>query len=93
MSDPQIALHVMRKKARHKYLAGLTERERIEEGLEQDWYTVAEAAEILGEHKKTVYGRIKRDEIKAARPSERKTRIHYTDLAAYMSKVGGQNSK
>ena len=63
----------------------MTRRERIEFDLEQEWYTVPEAAEELGEHPKTVYRRINRGEIKATRRSPRKTVIHYTDLAAYMS--------
>jgi excisionase family DNA binding protein len=64
---------------------GMTRRERIEDDLEQEWYTVPEAAEELGEHPKTLYRRIRNGEIKADTRRPRKTRIHYTDLAAYMS--------
>ena len=49
-----------------------------------------EAAEVLGEHPKTIYRRIRDGEIKAYRRSPRKIRIHYTDLAAYMIKEGGK---
>jgi excisionase family DNA binding protein len=70
-----------------------TRRERIEEGLEQEWYTVNEAAEELELHPKTVRKRIRDGKLKASRPSPRKTRIHYTDLGAYMSKEGGKKSR
>jgi excisionase family DNA binding protein len=63
----------------------MTRRELIEDDLEQEWYTVPEAAEELGEHPKTLYRRIRNGEIKADKRRPRKTRIHYTDLAAYMS--------
>jgi excisionase family DNA binding protein len=73
----------------------MSRRERIEDDLDQLWYTVPEAAEVLGEHPKTIYRRIKNGEIRANRPSPRKTRIFYTDLAAYMikEKVGGNLEK
>jgi len=67
-----------------------TRRERIEDGLEQEWYTVNEAAEELDLHPKTVRDRIHKGKLKASRPSPRKTRIHYTNLAAYMIKEGGE---
>jgi excisionase family DNA binding protein len=81
-----------REKLRRKYLSGLTRRERIEEDLEQEWYTVREAAEELGEHRKTTYRRIRNGEIKADTRRPRKTRIHHTDLAAYMTKESGRKS-
>ena len=71
----------------------MSRRERIEEDLDQWEYTVPEAAEVLGEHPKTIYRRIRDGEIKAYRRSPRKTRIHYTDLAAYMIKEGGKKSR
>lgn len=63
----------------------MTRRELIEDDLEQDWYTVPEAAEKLDEHPKTLYRRIRNGEIKADTRRPRKTRIYYKDLAAYMS--------
>ena len=71
---------------------GMTRRELIEDGLELEWYTVPQAAEELGEHPKIVYRRIRNGEIKASRPSPRKTRIHHTDLAAYMSRPAKRDS-
>jgi excisionase family DNA binding protein len=76
-------------KARRKHR---TRRERIEDGLELEWYTVPEAAEELGEHRKTTYRRIRNGEIKADTRRPRKTRIHYTDLAAYMSQRAKKDS-
>ena len=70
----------------------MTRRELIEDALEQEWYTVNEAAEELGLHPKTVRKRIRERKLKASRPSARKTRIHYTDLAAYLSKPVKSNS-
>ncbi len=64
---------------------GKTRRERIEDGLDQEWYTVLEAAEVLDEHPKTLYERIRKGEIVADTRRPRKTRIHYTDLAKFMS--------
>jgi excisionase family DNA binding protein len=64
----------------------MSRRERIEEDLEQEWYTVDEAAEELDLHSKTVLKRIREGKLKASKPSPRKTRIHYTDLARYLSK-------
>jgi excisionase family DNA binding protein len=71
----------------------MSRRERIEDDLDQLWYTVPEAAEVLGEHPKTIYRRIKNGEIKANRPSPRKTRILSADLAAYLDKEGGEKSR
>jgi excisionase family DNA binding protein len=76
-------------RAQRKYM---TRRERIEDGLELEWYTVDEAAEELDLHPKTVRSRLREGKLKASRPSPRKTRIHYTDLAAYMSRLAGSNS-
>jgi excisionase family DNA binding protein len=76
-------------RARRKYR---TRRERIEEDLELVWYTVPEAAEELGEHPKTTYRRIRNGEIKADTGRPRKTRIHHTDLAAYMSRLVKKDS-
>jgi len=70
----------------------MSRRERLEDDLDQLWYTVPEAAEVLGEHPKTIYRRIKNGEIRANRPSPRKTRILYSDLAAYIDKEGGEKS-
>ncbi len=58
----------------------------IKEGLQKEWYTVPEAAEILKEHPKTVYQRVRAGGIRASRPSPRKTRIHKQDLLAYLRK-------
>jgi excisionase family DNA binding protein len=94
MSDPWIERELLRRQRLHrKMVKGMTLRERIEEELDQFWCTVPEAAEELGEHPKTVYERIRRGEIKATRQSPRKTRIHYTALAAYMSKRTGDQQK
>jgi len=71
----------------------MSRRERIEAELDQLWFTVPEAAEVLGEHPKTLYRRIKNGEIKANRPSPRKTRILYTDLAAYIAQESGGKSR
>ena len=79
--------------ARRKAMSRLPRRQRIEEELNQWWYTVPEAAEVLGEHRKTIYRRIRDGEIKANRPSPRKTRIFYTDLAAYIDREGGNKSR
>ena|SRR5829696_1369152 len=76
--------------AQRKANSRLPRRLRLEEELDQWWYTVPEAAEILREHPKTIYRRIRRGEIKASRPSPRKIRIFYTDLAAYMVGEGGK---
>ncbi len=93
MSDRGIERELLlQERLRRKSVKNMTRRERIEFDLEQEWYTVAEAAEELEEHPKTVYRRINQGEIKAVRPSPRKTRIHYTDLAAYMSKDARRNS-
>jgi len=78
--------------ARRRAQRGLSRRERIEEDLEQEWYTVPEAAEKLGEHPKTLYRRIRNGEIKVDKRRPRKTRIHYTDLAAYMSPLAKRGS-
>lgn len=78
--------------ARRKANSRLPRRQRLEEELDQWWYTVPEAAEVIGEHPKTTYGRIRRGEIKAHRPSPRKTRIYYTDLAAYLFEESGRKS-
>jgi excisionase family DNA binding protein len=78
--------------ARHKANSRLPRRQRIEAELDQWEYTVPEAAEVLGEHPKTVYRRIRDGEIKASRRSPRKTRIYYTDLAAYIAKESGKKS-
>jgi excisionase family DNA binding protein len=51
--------------ARRKANSRLSRRERIEEELDQWEYTVPEAAEVLGEHPKTIYRRIKNREIRA----------------------------
>jgi excisionase family DNA binding protein len=64
----------------------MSRRELIEEDLDQEWYTVDEAAEELDLHPKTVRQRIREGKLKASQPSPRKTRIHYTDLARYLSK-------
>jgi excisionase family DNA binding protein len=64
----------------------MSRRELIEEDLEQEWYTVDEAAEELDLHPKTVRKRIREGNLKASKPSPRKTRIHYTDLARYLSR-------
>jgi excisionase family DNA binding protein len=77
-------------KARRKHRS---RRERIEDGLEQEWYTVPEAAEILRLSTKRVYQLIREGELDYSKPSPRKTLIHYTDLAKYMSKKGGKNFK
>jgi excisionase family DNA binding protein len=77
-------------KARRKHRS---RRERIEDGLEQEWYTVPEAAEVLRMSTKWVYERIRKGELDYSKPSPRKTHIHYTDLAKYMSKKGGKNVK
>ena len=69
--------------ARRRAQRGLSRRERIEEDLEQEWYTVDEAAEELAVHPKTVRKYIREGKLKASRPSPRKTRIYYTDLARY----------
>ena len=61
-------------------------RQWVEEGLDREWYTVPEAATILGEHQKTVYNRISRGELQASKPSPRKTRVHKTDLVNYLLK-------
>jgi excisionase family DNA binding protein len=71
--------------AKRRAQRGLSRRERIEEDLEQEWYTVDEAAEELDVHPKTVRRRIHEGKLKASQPSPRKTRIHYTDLAKYLS--------
>jgi excisionase family DNA binding protein len=62
-------------------------RKAIEDHLAQNWYTVPEAATLLEEHPKTVYARIRAGEIRASRPSPRKTRIHKQDLVAYLMRV------
>jgi excisionase family DNA binding protein len=76
--------------ARRKANSRLSRRERIEEELDQWEYTVPEAAEVLGEHPKTIYRRIKNREIKATKRSPRKTRILSTDLAAYIVQESGK---
>lgn len=58
----------------------------IKESLPKEWYTVPQAAAFLGEHPKTVYQRVRNGEIRASRPSPRKTRIHREDLIAYTRK-------
>ena len=75
--------------ARRMALSGLSRRERIEEDLGQEWFTVKQAAEELGLHEKTVRNHIHEGKLKASRPSPRKTRIYYTDLAEYMDKNVG----
>ncbi len=59
-------------------------RTAIEKGLPSEWYTVPQAAAILKQHPKTVYERVRRREIRASKPSPRKTRIHKTDLVNYL---------
>ena len=82
MYDDVMRFEVARRKASRR----LSRKERIEDELEQEWYTVDEAAEELDMHPKTVRKRIREGKLKASRPSPRKTRIHYTDLARYLSK-------
>jgi excisionase family DNA binding protein len=60
-------------------------RALIEASLDQEWYTVGEAARVLGEHPKTVYKRIQNRELSVSQPSPRKIKIHRSDLAAYLS--------
>jgi excisionase family DNA binding protein len=72
--------------AKRRAFSELPLRIRIEEDLEYEWYTVDMAAEELDLHPKTVRKRIREGKLKASRPSERKTRIHYSDLAAYKSR-------
>jgi excisionase family DNA binding protein len=71
---------------RHWYLGWESDARRadIEASLDKDWYTVEEAAKVLGEHPKTVRKRVREGEIKASRPSPRKTKIHKRDLADYL---------
>ena len=57
-------------------------------GVGKDWYTVKEAAQLLGVHPKTVRKRVREGEIKASRPSPRMTRIHKRDLADYLNRTG-----
>jgi excisionase family DNA binding protein len=71
----------------------MTRRELIEDGLDQEWYTVREAAEVLRLSTKRVYELIRNGELDYSKPSPRKTFIHYSDLAKYMSKKGGKNFK
>jgi excisionase family DNA binding protein len=78
--------------ARHKANSRLPRRQRIEAELDQWEYTVPEAAEVLGEHPKTIYRRIRDGEIKVIKRSPRQTRIFYTDLAAYIVGEGGKKS-
>jgi excisionase family DNA binding protein len=77
-------------RARRKYM---TRRERIEGDLEYEWYTVPEAAEVLRLSTKRVYQLIREGKLEYSQPSPRKTLLHYSDLAAYMSKKGRKNSK
>jgi excisionase family DNA binding protein len=62
--------------------------QQIEGSLTKDWYTVAEVAELLNAHEKTVRGWIRGGQLKATRPSPRKTRIWRSDLVAYMARRG-----
>jgi len=59
---------------------------QIEESLNQERYTVREAAEVLRCHEKTVRQWIREGRLRAMRPSPRKTIILKGDLAAYMAK-------
>ena len=61
---------------------------QIESTLAKDFYTIAEAAEILEVHRKTIEGWIRSGELKATRPSPRKTRIWKSDLVAYLVRRG-----
>jgi excisionase family DNA binding protein len=71
----------------------MSRRERIEDDLEQEWYTVPEAAEELRQSTKSVYKLIRNGELDYSKPSPRKTLLHFSDLAKYLSKKGGKNSK
>jgi excisionase family DNA binding protein len=84
--DDVMRFEAAREAARIRSRRGLSLRERIEDDLEQEWYTVDEAAEELDLHPKTVRARIREGKLKASRPSPRKTRIHYTSLTSYLSK-------
>jgi DNA-binding NtrC family response regulator len=56
--------------------------------LEQERFTVAEAAEIAGVHVKTLRKHIKQDKLTVSQPSARKTWVHKRDLAAYLCRGG-----
>jgi excisionase family DNA binding protein len=62
---------------------------RIEDSLTKDWYTIAEVADLLKVHRKTDESWIKGGQLKATRPSPRKTRIWKRDLAVYLAKRDG----
>ena len=83
--------YAAQEKARRKTMTSL--RERIEDGLEQEWYTVPEAAKVLRLSTKRVYQLIREGKLEYSQPSPRKTLLHYSDLAQYMSKKGQKNSK
>jgi excisionase family DNA binding protein len=71
----------------------MSRRERIEDDLEYEWYTVPEAAKVLRLSTKRVYQLIREGKLEYSQPSPRKTLLHYSDLAQYMSKKGQKNSK
>jgi excisionase family DNA binding protein len=76
-------LDALRRSAEHQ-----ARIQQIESSLDKDFYTVAEVADILNVHRKTVEGWIRGGELNATRPSPRKTRIWKSDLVAYLARRG-----
>ena len=72
-------------------LAAAGRRSQVEQSLEQEWYTVGEAARVLsdkgfGIHEETLRRWIRAGEVEVSQPSPRKTLVHKNELVRLLTK-------